>query len=92
MRIHSNFGISVKDTSASVHVEPHPPGQIRCAMYLCVKGMQVLNSLCDDLKIVNTVAVFKRKCKNLLFKKYLVSPNYIICQDVYLCYTLYMNV
>ena len=51
--------------------------------------------LCDDLKMVNTVAAFKRKCKNLLFKKYLVvdhlSLNYIICQDVNLSYALYMN-
>ena len=45
------------------------------AMSLCVKGMQVLNSLCDDLKIVNTVAAFKRKCKHLLFKKYLVVDH-----------------
>ena len=30
------------------------------------------HSLCDDLKMVNTVAAIKRKCKNLLFKKYLV--------------------
>ena len=38
------------------------------AMCLCVKGVQVWNSLSDDFKIVNTVAAFKRKCKNLLFK------------------------
>ena len=64
-------------------------------MYRCVKGMQVWNSLCDDLKMVNIVAVFKRKCKYLLFRKYLVvdhlSRNYIMCKDVYLCYTLTMN-
>ena len=45
------------------------------AMSLCVKGVQLWNSMCDDLKIVNTVAAFKRKCKNLLFKKYLVERN-----------------
>ena len=39
------------------------------AMSLCVKGVQVWNYLCDDLKIVNTVAAFKHNCKNLLLKK-----------------------
>ena len=38
-------------------------------MSLCVKGVQVWNSLCDDLKMVDTVAAFKRKCNNNLFKK-----------------------
>ena len=58
-------------------------------MSLCVKGVQAWNSLCDDLKMVTTVAAFKCKCKNLLFKKYLVvvlwtiSLNYIMCKDVY---------
>ena len=42
-------------------------------MSLCVKGEQVWNSLCDDLKIVNTVAAFRRKCNDLLFKKYLLD-------------------
>ena len=60
---------------------------------LYVKGVQIWNSLCDDLKIVNIVAAFKRKCKNLLFTIYLVVDHLstIICQDVCLCYTLYMN-
>ena len=40
-----------------------------CAMSVYVKGMQIWNFLCDDIKLVNTVAAFKRKCKNLLFKK-----------------------
>ena len=40
-------------------------------MSLCVKEVKVWNSLCDDLKIVNTVAAFKGKCKNLLFKNYM---------------------
>ena len=50
------------------------------AMSLCVKGVQVWNYICDDLKTVNTFAAFKRKCKNLIFKKYLVVDhlsNYI---------------
>ena len=45
------------------------------AMSLCVKGVQVGNSLCDDFKIANTVAAFKRKCKNLVFKIYLVVDH-----------------
>ena len=45
------------------------------AMSLYVTGVQVWNSQCDDLKIVNTVAAFKCKCINLLFKKYLVVDH-----------------
>ena len=45
------------------------------AMYLSVKGLQVWNSLRDGFKIVNTFAAFERKCKNLLFKKYLVVDH-----------------
>ena len=45
------------------------------SMYLCVKGVQVWNSLCDDLKMVDTVAAFKRKLRNLSFKKYLVADH-----------------
>ena len=45
------------------------------SMSLCVNGVQVWNYLCDDLKMVDTVAAFKRKCKNLLFKKYLVMDH-----------------
>ena len=47
------------------------------AVSLCVKGVKVWNSLCDDLKIVNTVAAFKRKCKSILFKKYLLTILYV---------------
>ena len=36
------------------------------AMSLGVKGGQVWNYPCDDFKMVNTVAAFKRKCNNLL--------------------------
>ena len=50
-------------------------GSITRALYLCVKAVQVCNSLCDDLKIVNTVAAFKGKCKNLLFTKYIVVDH-----------------
>ena len=42
------------------------------SMSLCVKGVQLWNSLCDHLKTTNTITEFKRKCKNLLFEKYLV--------------------
>ena len=53
--------------------------QIVCStvrtLSLCVKEVQVWNSLCNDLKIVNTFAAFKRKCKNLLFKKFLVVDH-----------------
>ena len=45
------------------------------AMSFCVEGVQVRNSLCDDFKIVNIVAAFKRKCENLLFKKNLVVDH-----------------
>ena len=38
------------------------------AMSLCVKEVQVWNYLCDDLNIVNTVAAFKRKCKNFYLR------------------------
>ena len=45
------------------------------AMSLCVKGVQVWNSLCDDIQMVNPIAAFKCKCNNLLFKKYLVVDH-----------------
>ena len=45
------------------------------AMSLCVKEVQVWNYLRDDFKIVFFVAGFKHKCKNLLFKKYLVVDD-----------------
>ena len=45
------------------------------AMSLCVNAVQIWNSLCDDLTIVNTIAAFKRKSKNPLFKKYLVVDH-----------------
>ena len=57
---------------ASHDLERHGVCSTMRAMSLCVKGVHVWNSLCDDLKMVNTVAAFKRKCENLLFKKYLV--------------------
>ena len=48
--------------------------------------------MCDDLKIDigNSVAAFKRKCKNLLFKKYVVVDSLLIiyvkmCAYVILC-------
>ena len=58
------------------------------SMSLCVKGVQVGNSLCEDFKMVNTVATFKRKCKNC---GPTICLNYIMYQDLYLCYTLSLN-
>jgi len=37
------------------------------AMFLCANRVQIWNSLSGDLKIVKTVAAFKRKLKNSLF-------------------------
>ena len=42
------------------------------SMSVCVKGLQVWNSLFDDFKMVNAATAFKRKCKNLIFTQYLV--------------------
>ena len=62
----------------------------------CVKGVQVWNSLCDDLKTVNIVTAFKRKCKIFYLRNlvvvnkynYATKKKYNMCKDVYLCYTL----
>ena len=80
-----------------------PDGHLWNANFLAQNAINV--SLCKGSASVElfmmistqliTVAVFKRKCKNRLFQKYLVVDHYyteksILCvtKDVYLCYTI----
>ena len=64
------------------------------AMSLCVKGVQVWNSLCDDLKMVNSIALFNINAKIIYLRNiwlWVISLNYITCKDVWLRYTLTLN-